>query len=53
MNAANILLEVRDLRIRYGHIEAVHGIRFEVHTGEIVALVGANGAGKSSTLRTK
>jgi len=51
MNASDILLEVRDLRIRYGHIEAVHGIRFEIRTGEIVALVGANGAGKSSTLR--
>ncbi|MCX6991928.1 MAG: ABC transporter ATP-binding protein [Kiritimatiellaeota bacterium] len=46
-----MILEVRDLRVRYGHIEAVQGISFEVRTGEIVALVGANGAGKSSTLR--
>ena len=51
MKAPDILLEVRDLRVRYGHIEAVQGISLEVRTGEIVALVGANGAGKSSTLR--
>jgi branched-chain amino acid transport system ATP-binding protein len=51
MKSSEILLEVRDLRVRYGHIEAVQGIRFEVRAGEIVALVGANGAGKSSTLR--
>lgn len=51
MNASDIILKVCDLRIRYGHIEAVQGISFEVRTGEIVALVGANGAGKSSTLR--
>ena len=49
--SSDTLLAVRDLRIHYGHIEAVHGISFEVRTGEIVALVGANGAGKSSTLR--
>ncbi len=51
MRSSDILLEVRDLRVRYGHIEAVQGIRLEVHTGEIVALIGTNGAGKSSTLR--
>ena len=51
IKSPGMLLEVRDLRVRYGHVEAVQGIRFEVHTGEIVALVGANGAGKSSTLR--
>ena len=44
------LLEVRDLEVAYGHIEAVQGITFEVHSGEIRTLVGANGAGKSTTL---
>ena len=44
------LLEVRDLRVAYGHIEAVQGISFDVEAGEIRTLVGANGAGKSTTL---
>ena len=44
------LLEVENLQVAYGHIEAVQGIGFEVHTGEIRTLVGANGAGKSTTL---
>ncbi|OLC20410.1 MAG: ABC transporter ATP-binding protein [Chloroflexi bacterium 13_1_40CM_68_21] len=44
------LLEVRDLRVRYGAVEAVHGISFGVESGEVTALIGANGAGKSSTL---
>jgi branched-chain amino acid transport system ATP-binding protein len=44
------LLEVRDLRVAYGHIEAVQGISFEINAGEIRTLVGANGAGKSTTL---
>ncbi len=44
------LLEVRDLQVAYGHIEAVQGIGFEVNLGEIRTLVGANGAGKSTTL---
>jgi len=44
------LLEVRDLQVAYGHVEAVQGISFEVNAGEIRTLVGANGAGKSTTL---
>jgi branched-chain amino acid transport system ATP-binding protein len=44
------MLEVNDLRVRYGAVEAVHGISFEVARGEAVALIGANGAGKTSTL---
>ena len=46
------LLAVQDLTISYGNIEAVRGISFEVYEGEIVTLIGANGAGKSSTLRS-
>ena len=45
------LLEVRDLQVAYGGIRAVKGISFEVGKGELVCLIGANGAGKSSTLR--
>jgi branched-chain amino acid transport system ATP-binding protein len=45
------LLEVRDLHVFYGNIAAVKGISFEVHPGEIVTLIGSNGAGKSTTLR--
>ncbi len=46
------ILEVRDLRVVYGGISAVRGISFDVPEGEIVTLIGANGAGKSSTLRS-
>jgi branched-chain amino acid transport system ATP-binding protein len=45
------LLEAKDLVVTYGGIRAVKGVSFHVEEGEIVALVGANGAGKSSTLR--
>ena len=45
------ILEIRDLQVHYGGIEAVKGISFDVPEGEIVTLIGANGAGKSSTLR--
>jgi len=45
------LLRARGLRARYGEIEAIHGIDIDVSRGTIVALLGANGAGKSSTLR--
>ena len=44
------MLEVRGLQVAYGHIEAVQGIDVEVNAGEIRTLVGANGAGKSTTL---
>jgi ABC-type hemin transport system ATPase subunit len=44
------LLEVRNLRVRYGAIEAVKGIDFSLAAGRITTLLGANGAGKSSTL---
>lgn len=47
-----MLLSVRDLAVDYGAIRALHCISFEVNDGEIVTLVGANGAGKSTTLRT-
>lgn len=46
------LLEIRDLTVRYGGIQALHGISFSVPQGSIVTLIGANGAGKSTTLRT-
>jgi branched-chain amino acid transport system ATP-binding protein len=45
------LLETRGLRVKYGNVEALHGIDLAVHAGEIVTLLGANGAGKSTTLR--
>ncbi|GAB7034170.1 ABC transporter ATP-binding protein [Streptomyces sp. NPDC021749] len=46
------LLEVEDLRVAYGKIEAVKGISFTVETGQVVTLIGTNGAGKTTTLRT-
>ena len=45
------MLSVADLTIRYGSNEVIHGISLEVNEGECVALIGANGAGKSSTLK--
>jgi len=44
------LLQVKDLKVSFGHVEAVKGIDFELHEGQITTLVGANGAGKSTTL---
>jgi branched-chain amino acid transport system ATP-binding protein len=49
--ATETILEARDLRARYGEIEALHGVDLAVPRGGIVALLGANGAGKTSTLR--
>ena len=46
------MLEVRDLHVSYGAIQAVQGVSFELNKGEIVALIGSNGAGKSTILRT-
>ncbi len=46
------MLEVRDLKVNYGAIKALHGISLRVNQGEIVTLIGSNGAGKSTTLRT-
>ncbi|WP_030564559.1 ABC transporter ATP-binding protein [Streptomyces aureocirculatus] len=46
------LLEVEDLKVAYGKIEAVKGITFSVQAGQVVTLIGTNGAGKTTTLRT-
>jgi branched-chain amino acid transport system ATP-binding protein len=46
-----MLLEIRDLTLLYGRIQALHGITLSVDEGEVVALIGANGAGKSTTMR--
>jgi branched-chain amino acid transport system ATP-binding protein len=46
------MLEIRDLHTYYGHIHALKGVSLEVEQGEIVTLIGSNGAGKSTTLKT-
>lgn len=46
-----MLLSVNNLRVSYGNIKALHGINFHIDEGEIVCIIGANGAGKSTTLR--
>ena len=46
------MLKVNDINVYYGKIHALKNVSFEVHPGEIVALIGANGAGKSTTLKT-
>ncbi len=51
MSTDGVLLSVQDLTVSYGSIRAVKGISFDVREGEIVTLIGANGAGKSSVLR--
>ncbi len=47
-----MLLEVKNLQVKYGNITALHGIDFHVNEGEIVTLIGANGAGKTTTLHS-
>ncbi|WP_405098856.1 ABC transporter ATP-binding protein [Micromonospora sp. NBC_01412] len=46
-----MLLEIKDLTLLYGRIQALHGISLVVNEGEVVALIGANGAGKTTTMR--
>lgn len=46
------LLELKDVSVHYGRIQAIHDISFAVEEGEIVSLIGANGAGKTTTMRT-
>jgi branched-chain amino acid transport system ATP-binding protein len=46
-----MLLELQDVTVAYGRIEALHGISMHVNQGEVVALIGANGAGKTTTMR--
>ena len=46
-----MLLSVEDLRVSYDNIKALHGLSFRIDEGEIVCIIGANGAGKSTTLR--
>ncbi len=46
------MLEIKNLHVKYGYIEAIHGIDIKVSKGEIVSILGANGAGKSTTLMT-
>src|ERR1700674_188500 len=50
--SAAALLEVSGLRVNYGAVAAIRGVNLRVATGEVVALLGANGAGKSTMLRT-
>jgi branched-chain amino acid transport system ATP-binding protein len=50
-SASDALLRIDDIRVGYGKAEALHGVSLHVQKGEIVALIGANGAGKSTTLR--
>ena len=46
------MLKIQDLKVSYGMIEAIQGVSFEINDGEIVALIGANGAGKTTIMHT-
>ena len=46
------MLEIKDIEVYYGMIQAIKGISFEVKEGEVIALIGANGAGKTTILHT-
>ena len=50
--SSDLILELNDVRTYYGAIHALKGISLDVHRGEVVTLLGANGAGKSTTLRS-
>ncbi|MCD8374354.1 MAG: ATP-binding cassette domain-containing protein, partial [Oscillospiraceae bacterium] len=49
---SEVILSVEDINVYYGAIHAIKGVSFEVREGEIVTLIGANGAGKSTVLNT-